>query len=251
MANICILVEGAYPYVTGGLSSWLHALLTNLPQLSFALVHVGVRPDSNKQVRYRLPKNVVSFHEIFTGDLSHIKKPLIAKRRSAGFSKDGLEVLHGAIALGRPYNRNQLYTLLQRPGLAGLTAADLFYASEGWDLMIWLYETYASQQSFTDFFWTFRQTYLPILNIAEAKLPEAHVYHAVSTGFCGLLGSLAKIRHDRPFLVTEHGIYTRERDIEIAQSSWLETLVEEQSAELKRMIFSSSGGSTFIALWSV
>ena len=236
MADICMLVEGAYPYVTGGVSSWLHALMTNLPQLSFALVHVGARPEPDRKARYRLPDNVVSFHEIFTGDFSHIKKPFMTKLRSR-VNKNELEVLHQAIALARPYDRARVYKILAKPELAGLTAADLLCSSEGWDLMIWLYKMYAAHESFTNFFWTFRQTYLPILNIAEARLPKAHVYHAVSTGFCGLLGGLAKIRHGRPFLVTEHGIYTRERDIEIAQSRWLETLAEEQTAQLRRMNF--------------
>ena len=30
-ADVCLVVEGTYPYVAGGVSSWLHALITNLP----------------------------------------------------------------------------------------------------------------------------------------------------------------------------------------------------------------------------
>jgi len=235
VADICILVEGAYPYVTGGVSSWLHALITNLTDLTFALVHVGARPDPQRKPRYTLPKNVVEYREVFTSDITGIKKSGLTRRPRE--SEQTFLLPHEAIALGKPYKKEQLYTLLQQPGLAGLTSADLLYGARSWDFLIELYKTYAPQQAFVDFFWTFRQTYLPIFRLAEVVLPEADVYHAVSTGFCGLLGALVKLRHDRPFLITEHGIYTREREIEISQSLWLEQLGENQRDQLQRMNF--------------
>ncbi len=238
MADICLLVEGAYPYVTGGVSSWLHALINNLSNFSFALVHVGARPDTERQVRYTLPANVVEFREVFTGATRHNKQNLFTRKRFAySANNEDLLRLHEAIALGKPYNAQDLYPLLQRPGFAGLSTSELLYAADSWKHVISLYQTYAYKQPFVDFFWTFRQTYLPLLNIVEAQLPEASVYHAVSTGFCGLLGALAKLRRGRPFLVTEHGLYTREREIEIAQSSWLEQLAEKERAQLRRMNF--------------
>ncbi len=100
-----------------------------------------------------------------------------------------------------------------------------------------LYELHAPKQSFVDFFWTFRYTYLPIFTIFETALPQARVYHAVSTGFSGLLGALTNIRTGRPFLVTEHGIYTREREIEIVQSDWIEQPQLSYRATRNRMSF--------------
>jgi glycosyltransferase involved in cell wall biosynthesis len=119
----------------------------------------------------------------------------------------------------------------------GLTVADLLYARESWDILLKLYTSYAPRESFVDFFWTFRFTYLPIFSLLEAVLPGAGVYHAVSTGFCGLLGVLAKMRSGRPLIVTEHGIYTREREIEIAQSPWLSQLTSGQSPGGQRLGF--------------
>ena len=51
---------------------------------------------------------------------------------------------------------------------------------------------------------------------------EADVYHSVSTGYAGFLGGIASHIYDRPFLLTEHGIYTREREEEIIKSDWVE-----------------------------
>ena len=33
--RICIIAEGSYPYVTGGVSSWIHSLITNIPEHEF------------------------------------------------------------------------------------------------------------------------------------------------------------------------------------------------------------------------
>jgi polysaccharide biosynthesis protein PelF len=57
--------------------------------------------------------------------------------------------------------------------------------------------------------------------VVSTPLPEARVFHAVATGFSGLVGSRAKIGWKRPLLVTEHGIYTNERRIDLAVADWL------------------------------
>jgi glycosyltransferase involved in cell wall biosynthesis len=47
------------------------------------------------------------------------------------------------------------------------------------------------------------------------------MFHTVSTGYAGFLGALARYRHARPLLVSEHGIYTKERKIDLLQSQWI------------------------------
>jgi glycosyltransferase involved in cell wall biosynthesis len=235
MSDVCLLVEGAYPYVRGGVSNWLHELIKNLPNRTFSLVHVGARPDSQRKALYDLPPNVVEFHEIFLNDTSSVRLPERSRQQPASWQH--FQALHEAIAAGKPLNMQTFTTLVSKPGFAGLTASDLFYSRESWNLLMKLYQAHAPRESFVDFFWTFRFTYLPIFTILEAVLPSARVYHAVSTGFCGLLGALARVRSGRPFLVTEHGLYTREREIEIAQSSWMSQLTANQRQQNQRLGF--------------
>ncbi len=234
-ADVCLIVEGAYPYVTGGVSSWIQSLITNLPYIRFAILHVGARPDPQRKVLYRLPENVVQLHEVYINDVEGVSMRK-SKKQSPSLWQD-FSLLHEAIAVGKMDNTGDLLPFLRRPGFAGLGAANLFHDRESWNVLVKLYETYAPEQSFVDFFWTFRYTYLPIFTIFEAALPQAHIYHAVSTGFSGLLGALAKIRKGSPFLVTEHGLYTREREIEIVQSSWIEQPQLSYRATRNRMSF--------------
>src|SRR6185503_10588526 len=56
--------------------------------------------------------------------------------------------------------------------------------------------------------------------VAEALLP-VRAYHSVSTGYAGFLGALLRRRGGRPLILSEHGIYTKERKIDLFQSEWI------------------------------
>ena len=59
-----------------------------------------------------------------------------------------------------------------------------------------------------------------VARVAAGTL-RARVYHTVSTGYAGYLGALLHYRTGRPLIVSEHGIYTKERKIDLLQSRWI------------------------------
>lgn len=52
-------------------------------------------------------------------------------------------------------------------------------------------------------------------------MPKADLYHCVATGYAGVLGSMAKHFHGSSLLISEHGIYTREREEELIKAQWV------------------------------
>ena len=66
--------------------------------------------------------------------------------------------------------------------------------------------------AFADYFHTVRSMMLPELYLLTQQVPQADIYHATATGYSGILGSLGKWKYNKPFILTEHGIYTRERE---------------------------------------
>ncbi len=40
-ATVTLLLEGTYPYVRGGVSSWVHQLIGDLADVNFAIVFLG------------------------------------------------------------------------------------------------------------------------------------------------------------------------------------------------------------------
>src|SRR3546814_12289099 len=72
-ADICMILEGTYPYVAGGVSSWVHDMLQTPSDRSFHLVCLlPARPE--RKPRYTVPGNAVSIDNVYLQDIS-------AKRR--------------------------------------------------------------------------------------------------------------------------------------------------------------------------
>ena len=92
-----------------------------------------------------------------------------------------------------------------------------------WQVLTNYYSTFCDESSFIDFFWSYRNLYKPLFKIAEIArgLPKVKLIHSISTGYAGILGSGASVISNTPFLLTEHGIYTKERKIDLIQASWI------------------------------
>jgi len=97
------------------------------------------------------------------------------------------------------------------------------YSKSAWSFITECYHQYCTDPSFVDYFWTVRAMHQPIWRlqrIARNMIPVSF-YHTASTGYAGLLGALLKQHHQRPLLLSEHGIYTKERKIDLLQGDWL------------------------------
>ncbi len=67
-ANICLLLEGTFPYVRGGVSSWVRQLIEGMPHLSFSIIYLGADSESAAELAYELPDNVVHLDTHFLLD---------------------------------------------------------------------------------------------------------------------------------------------------------------------------------------
>ena len=63
--------------------------------------------------------------------------------------------------------------------------------------------------AYADAFHSTRSRLLPVLYLLSTEVPKADCYHAICTGYGGLLASLGAYLYQKPLLLTEHGIYTR------------------------------------------
>lgn len=64
MAVICFICEGAYPYIVGGVSSWIHELISSNPQHFFKVLCIIPNKEFAK-VKYKIPRNVVEIKNIY------------------------------------------------------------------------------------------------------------------------------------------------------------------------------------------
>lgn len=216
--DVCIITEGSYPYVVGGVSSWVHDLISSLSDVSFSLMYIGVSRDLAGPMRYELPKNVLEYKEVHLMETFPWRGPSLRSRKKA--FKELEEFIYDL----KRGDLSRLPLMLRRfePGAKeGLTPYDIFHHKGFWEILVKVYRDCFDGFSFIDFFWNIRFIALPIFRVLYADVPKASLYHATCTGYAGLLGTLASMRQRVPLIITEHGIYTNERMIEITQAQWI------------------------------
>ncbi|MBI4868848.1 MAG: GT4 family glycosyltransferase PelF [Candidatus Wallbacteria bacterium] len=221
-ADVCLVLEGSYPYVRGGVSSWVHDLMTGLPDLKFSLMTL-VATEADLKRAYTLPPNVVGLEEVVLA--APLEAPERPYRLPDGFL-ERVRRLHGLMESDPKEALTLLKQFLADPFCTG-PANDGFLRAlagkEAWDLLL---ELYASRRmddcSFNAYFYTFLNSHLRLFMALRARLLPARVYHAISTGYAGALAASSSLRSGRPLALTEHGLYTNERNLDITASEWLE-----------------------------
>lgn len=218
ISDVTMILEGTYPYIAGGVSTWVHQILGSYPDRTFALLHIGPQPDAYDKPLYQIPQNVTALSEVYCRGKEHIgrRMPHIERVRRSSPSR----VLS---AIRRLHISDEVDDkLLADLACGDLSIHELLHGESTFDLLrSELYDVVAPDAPFMDFFWHFRAMHIPLLRLLAAPCPPARVYHAVSTGYAGLVGAVASLKTGRPLVVTEHGLYAREREMELSRATWI------------------------------
>ena len=235
IADVTLLLEGTYPYVSGGVSSWVHQIISGLPEIKFSLAFLGGDPSQYGELRYKLPANVVHLEKHYLMESGRQLKPHTCPGNAARFA-DSQRVHEHLREPQKPMSPELLARFLSSIGEKdGIPVEDFLLSEASWDSICADYQRLCTNSSFLDYFWTVRMMHAPIFKLAQIakSLPQSRVYHSVSTGYAGMLGALLHHRRGRPYIITEHGIYTKERKIDLAQAEWIRDTVDEQRGGLR------------------
>jgi len=214
--KICLIAEGSYPYITGGVSSWIHSLISNMPEHEFALFTIAANEEQCGKFRYALPPNLVEIKETFLDTYLNEEGRWGRRFQLNDNQKASLGSLLGG---GGEIDWGGVFDLLRTDRFR--YAADFLMSRDYFDILVDLCEEKYNQVPFTEMFWTVRSMILPLFLTIRHPVPRADLYHSVSTGYAGVVGGLARHLYGKPFILTEHGIYSREREEEIIKADWV------------------------------
>ncbi|NCN04840.1 MAG: DUF3492 domain-containing protein [Spirochaetales bacterium] len=211
--RVCFVIEGSYPYVTGGVSAWVHDLIQGLEEIDFVLWTISA--DSKPKLRYTLPDNVVEHRNLLLTE---------QQAKAFGVHLDTIQLTHEVLAKhqeifrgGHPSFRTMIETIPEGYYLSELSVTQ----DEYWNLIVGMNQKNNPIYPFTDYYWAWKSAHDLMFTVLGAPAPQADIYHALSTGFAGLAALAAKYRHQKRFLLTEHGLYHKEREIEIRKSQFV------------------------------
>ena len=223
-ADVALLLEGTFPYVSGGVSSWINQIIRAYPQTRFAIVFLGSRRSDYSGFKYELPANVVHFEEHYLYDqLGTHQQPARRAGNAQAFAL--VQQLLDSLLSGDKAQAMVDFRAVVRQMQPGgtLLIEDFLYSERAWNLLCDIYREHCTDPSFVDFFWTVRIMFQPLWMLARVaqQMIDVRVVHCASTGYAGFLGALMEQTRGTPLVLSEHGIYTKERKIDLFKSEWI------------------------------
>lgn len=233
--RVCIIAEGCYPYVVGGVSSWIHSMIKAFPQVEFVVLAIISNRSQSGKFTYELPDNLTEVYEAYLEDLDWGHKRKSGKRTS--LNKEEYRALR-SILLDEDVDWDTIFSMFQKKHFS---VDDLLMGADFLNIVKECYQRRYPLIVFSDFLWTMRSIYMPLFLILQTPLPKADIYHCVATGYAGVLGSMAKHFYRSGLLISEHGIYTREREEELLKASWVEGIYKnvwiDQFRKMSRLAY--------------
>jgi glycosyltransferase involved in cell wall biosynthesis len=240
--RVMMITEGTYPYYWGGVSTWCHLLLSDLPNFDFTLVSLVSDPAVKPQ--FNLPASVVEFRSI---PIWGVRESLEARSELSAtdlWSRKRRTASHTVAHEFVPYFRAFVEELFAETGnpqrlAATIHAMHRFFLHYDFDKamrsqIVWNCFVHVVQHSFprtaaqhgydgepytlADLTTCFHWLYHWLFPLAS-PLPKVDIAHAAMAGICTLVAVAAKLEHGAAFMLTEHGIYLRERYLAEAASS--------------------------------
>lgn len=217
--EIALILEGSYPYTTGGLSTWTNQLISSLEDHKFKIISIMPSRDKLLEHKYPLPSNVIEMQTLFLEDFLRLSP--IKKKKSPKLSSEELNAIEQFLAFAQNVNWERATKTLADKQKIG-NAVEFLKSETIWTYLLRVYEQDFAEQDFNRFFWAMISMYVPLINMLQQEGLQADIYHALSTGYAGLIGLVHKLKFNKPLMLTEHGIYAREREEEIINACWLE-----------------------------
>jgi glycosyltransferase involved in cell wall biosynthesis len=238
--SVCLVAEGSYPHYTGGVSTWCDMLVRGLPEVRFTLLSLTANPGAAPV--FELPANVERLITVplwGTGEVLEIRRDLgvldiFRRKRSA---PDGA-VQREFLPLFQRFVR-LLWSATAQPALLGQLLhgmADYFRRRDFDQTLksqpVWECFLTESARGFERFCAAMHMpadaTLLDAtdamrllyrwLTLLTIPLPRVDVVHAAAAGLCAVPGILARQDQQAAFLLTEHGVYLRERLLALSRA---------------------------------
>jgi len=237
--TVCLATEGTYPHYKGGVSTWCHMLVRGLPEVRFVLVSFVADPGAAPV--FELPPNVTRLITVplwGTGEVLELQRdlsvPAVIRRKRSATPK----VIDEKFIPSFRRFLGQLWSGSAEPALVGQALREMaqYFEQHDYDT------TLRSQRVWRCFLADSSRGYAQLrdvmgldgeatlldltdamrllyrwLTVLTVSIPPVDIVHAASGGLCSMLGMTTE-QMGAAFMLTEHGVYLRERLLALARA---------------------------------
>ena len=65
MIDVCLILEGTYPFVSGGVATWIHQLVSAMTDVRFSILSISPYPNPRREYKFAIPPNVVDIQDVY------------------------------------------------------------------------------------------------------------------------------------------------------------------------------------------
>ncbi|MFG2805084.1 GT4 family glycosyltransferase PelF [Streptomyces massasporeus] len=213
--HVTMLTEGTYPHVHGGVSTWCDQLVRGMPEVDFHIV--SLTGSGGEPVTWELPPNVRRHTSVPTwGPRPGRARPLYGRARrrfTESYERFLLSFLDPGSHADFGESLNELAELARDGSLPAALRTESALRSLMWIWRMPHLPTAAALPTVHDALTAtdLLEHALRPLGVRISENDGDTVAHAVSSGLATLPALAARHLDGVPFLLTEHGIYLRER----------------------------------------
>jgi len=134
--TICLILEGAYPYIAGGVSSWIQQMVTRMKDFRFKVLTIMASDEKEMELKYALPDNIIEFRTIFLYEFLNVKQERFQKKLL--LTTEEREQLRKFILFDRSVDWDMITDIICREDKIGNTV-DFLMSYDFFDELIVLY----------------------------------------------------------------------------------------------------------------
>ncbi|WP_455355461.1 GT4 family glycosyltransferase PelF [Streptomyces sp. SYSU K217416] len=212
--HVTMLTEGTYPHVHGGVSTWCDQLVRGMPEVDFNVV--ALTGSGREPVTWELPRNVYRHTAVplwGPPPPRSVRRPMFGRERRRfidTYERFLLSLLDPESGCDFSSALYALAELAREGRLSAALRSESVLRSLMWIWTMPHLATAAARPTVHDAL-TATDLLEHALRPLAVRIPGDSVAHAVSSGLATLPALAAQQLDGVPFLLTEHGIYLRER----------------------------------------
>ncbi len=202
------------------MSNWVQTLMLRMPEVEFVVQSIAATRSQTKEFKYTIPDNCSTIQEVYLMDDDYVSNRV---QKKLTMNNEEYEAFEGLL-----FGTNTDWDVIIRFFADRDVSLNALLSGEDFlSMVLNYYQRHHERIVFTDFLWTMRSMYLPLFTMLKSSTLDADIYHSASAGYAGIWASLQKVRYNKPFIMSEHGIYTREREEEIIKADWVKGVYKD------------------------